>query len=143
MIIGIPWLILRDSIWQANEFSLVRVFGIAIFIFGLIILFLSHRHVYRPSQWTRQEIPFDEPNQIVTHGIYRHTRNPMMDGLYLMLLGETLFFESWALFYFLTFVVIGSVTVIIFWEEPRLEKKFGDTYREYKKNVARFIPQIF
>lgn len=143
MVIGMPWLILGNGIWTAGEFSASKVFAILLFALGLIISFLSQRQVYKPDQWTKQEVPFDEPNRLVVKGIYRYSRNPMMVGLYLMLFSEALFFKSWALFYFLIFVVMGSVAVIMFVEEPRLEKKFGDAYRKYKKDVYRFIPKLF
>ena len=143
MVIGIPWLILGNNMWTVSEFSLGKVLAALLFVFGLILSFLSQRRVYKPEQWTTQEIPFDEPNQLVIQGLYRYTRNPMMDGLYLMLLSEALFFKSWALFYFLIFVVVVSVMVVMCWEEPRLEKKFGDAYLRYKKGVPRFIPKLF
>lgn len=143
MVIGIPWLILGNSIWVIGSFSLVKAFAVFLFFTGLIFLFLSQRRVYNPKQWVTQEIPLKEPGQLVIQGLYRFTRNPQMVGLYLTLFGEALFFKSWALFYFLIFVVIVSVVVIVFVEEPRLEKKFGEAYRKYKKEVPRFIQKLF
>lgn len=143
IVIGVPWLILGNSIWAAGQFSLVKALVVFLFITGLILSFLSQRRVYKPKQWTTQEAPFKEPDQLVIQGPYHYTRNPMMVGLYLMLFSEALFFKSWALFYFLIFVVMVSVLVIVFVEEPRLEKKFGDVYLKYKKEVPRFIPKLF
>jgi protein-S-isoprenylcysteine O-methyltransferase Ste14 len=37
--------------------------------------------------------------------------------------------------------VINAIWFIIY-EEPNLEKKFGDEYREYKRNVPRWIPRL-
>ena len=143
MVIGIPWLIVGNGIWTAGEFSLIKALAVFLFITGLVLGFLSQRSVYKREQWTTQKTPLEEPNELVIQGFNRYTRNPMMVGLYLMLLGEVLFFGSWALFYFLAFVVMGSTAVIVFVEEPRLEKKFGNDYRKYKKEVSRFIPKLF
>lgn len=143
MVIGVPWLIVGNSIWAVGQFSLVKALVAFLFIVGLILSFLSQRRVYKPKQWTTQETPLEEPDQLVIQGLYHYIRNPMMVGLYLMLFSEALFFKSWALFYFLIFVVMVSVVVIVFVEEPRLEKKFGDVYRKYKKDIPRFIPKLF
>ena len=143
IILGIPWLILGNSIFTIGQFTPIKLSAAPLFVLGLTLLFLSQRRVYKPEQWTKQTMPFDEPNQLVTQGIYRHSRNPMMCGLYLMLLSEALFFRSWTLFYFLIFVIVVSTLVITLVEEPRLEKRFGDVYRKYKKEVPRFIPKLF
>ena len=85
--------------------------------------------------------PFDPPKKLVIQGPYIHMRNPMMAGVLLVLLGEALFFGSvplgvWFLFFFgLCLVLIPA------WEEPDLEKRFGEPYREYKSQVPRWIPK--
>ena len=32
--------------------------------------------------------------------------------------------------------------VVVYGEEPGLEKRFGDSYREYRRNVRRWLPRI-
>ena len=32
--------------------------------------------------------------------------------------------------------------VVVYLEEPGLEKRFGDSYREYRLNVRRWVPRI-
>ena len=32
--------------------------------------------------------------------------------------------------------------VVVYSEEPGLEKRFGDSYREYRRNVRRWLPRI-
>ena len=41
--------------------------------------------------------PWDPPRKLVVAGPYRHVRNPMISGVLLMLIAETLFFGSWPL----------------------------------------------
>jgi protein-S-isoprenylcysteine O-methyltransferase Ste14 len=31
---------------------------------------------------------------------------------------------------------------VVYLEEPGLEKRFGDSYREYRRNVPRWVPRI-
>jgi protein-S-isoprenylcysteine O-methyltransferase Ste14 len=43
----------------------------------------------------------------------------------------------WAIIFF----IINNVFFLIY-EEPNLEKRFGEQYRKYKKEVPRWIPKI-
>lgn len=83
-----------------------------------------------------------EPVHLVISGPYRHVRNPMISGVLSILLGEAALTASgWLLAWFvvfLTFQVIG----IRFWEEPRLVRRFGSEYLDYRRNVPRWIPRI-
>jgi protein-S-isoprenylcysteine O-methyltransferase Ste14 len=75
--------------------------------------------------------------------LYKRTRNPMMLGLFLTIVGIGLligssFFTLWSL--------IGFIPAIIFWlkfvEERELEMRFGQSYREYKQRVPFLIPSF-
>ena len=75
-------------------------------------------------------------------GPYRYVRNPMISGVAVMLLGEALFHGSWVIgIWFGVFVYINHVYCILS-EEPGLEKRFGESYRAYKKEVPRWIPRL-
>ena len=82
--------------------------------------------------------PFDPPRKLVIQGPYIYMRNPMMVAVCLVLSGEALLFASallglWFLFFF------GLCLVLIpLWEEPDLENRFGESYREYKQKVPRW-----
>lgn len=75
-------------------------------------------------------------------GVYRHVRNPMMLGVFCILLGEAILFGSpWLLGWFGIFVAVNMI-VIPLAEEPGLAKRFGDDYVRYKQNVPRWIPRL-
>tara|TARA_B110001454_G_scaffold36440_1_gene35954 strand:+ start:245 stop:733 length:489 start_codon:yes stop_codon:yes gene_type:complete len=82
--------------------------------------------------------PFDPPRKLVIRGPYIYMRNPMMVAVCLVLSGEALLFASvplglWFLFFF------GLCLILIpLWEEPDLDKRFGESYREYKQKVPRW-----
>ena len=85
--------------------------------------------------------PWDPPRRLVVAGPYRHSRNPMITGVLLMLGAESLFFGSWYLLGWLAlFFLINSVHLSGF-EEPGLERRFGEDYRRYKASVPRWIPR--
>jgi protein-S-isoprenylcysteine O-methyltransferase Ste14 len=82
--------------------------------------------------------PFDPPKLLVARGIYRYTRNPMYSGVLLILLSETLLFASRALLIYVVAVFAGFHLYVLLFEEPRLRKRFGESYREYCHAVPRW-----
>jgi protein-S-isoprenylcysteine O-methyltransferase Ste14 len=86
--------------------------------------------------------PWDPPKKLVIRGPYRHVRNPMITGALLILLAETLLFQSWPLSIWMVVFFIGNTIYFRFIEEKGLEKRFGDDYRKYKARVPRWIPRL-
>lgn len=86
--------------------------------------------------------PWEATKKLVIRGPYKYVRNPMIMGVLLVLIGETLLFNSVAIgFWFLSFTMISTL-YFKYIEEPALEKRFGNPYTEYKKGVNRWIPKI-
>jgi protein-S-isoprenylcysteine O-methyltransferase Ste14 len=84
--------------------------------------------------------PIDPPRQLVVQGLYRYVRNPMYLGVLLLLLGETAFFKSIVLLqYTLAWFIIVNLFVV-FYEEPALRHRFGDSYERYLRSVHRWLP---
>ena len=85
--------------------------------------------------------PWSPTQRLVVVGVYRYVRNPMITGVFCLLLAEVLFFGSLALLGWLMIFVVLNLIYIPFLEEPRLEKRFGEDYTQYKQNVPRWIPR--
>lgn len=86
--------------------------------------------------------PLHPPKKFVVRGPYRYTRNPMMVGSWLMLIGEALILNSVALLLFTVFISLpAGVLFVTKHEEPDLEERFGNEYLEYKRKVPRWIPK--
>jgi protein-S-isoprenylcysteine O-methyltransferase Ste14 len=83
-----------------------------------------------------------EPVHLVVRGPYRHVRNPMITGVLCILLGEAAVTASGALLLWFAIFLAFQTTVIPFWEEPHLVKRFGSEYVDYRRNVPRWIPRI-
>ena len=86
--------------------------------------------------------PWDPPKRLVVAGPYRHVRNPMLTSVFLMQGAEALLFNSWAIFIFLVICVFANMLYFPFVEEKNLEKRFGESYREYCRNVPRWLPRL-
>ena len=68
-------------------------------------------------------------------------RNPMITGVATLLVGEAVFFGSlWLLAWAALFAIVNQINFIVA-EEPQLERRFGDEYRAYKRNVPRWLPR--
>jgi protein-S-isoprenylcysteine O-methyltransferase Ste14 len=83
--------------------------------------------------------PFQRSTSLVTHGIYRYTRNPMYLGMVVLLIGAAVLFASLSVWLpvLLFFLIIEHGFVRA--EEPFLEELFGDEYRRYRERVRRWL----
>ncbi len=86
--------------------------------------------------------PWDAPRHFVAVGPYRWVRNPIYIGALLVVLGEAWLFHSYALLVYAGAMAFGFHLFIVIYEEPRLESKFGETYREYRREVWRWLPRL-
>ena len=83
--------------------------------------------------------PFDEATILVTSGFYRHTRNPMYMGMFLMLAGSAFLMGSiGAALPVLAFMLIIRNNFVM-GEERFLEASFGQQYLDYKSTVRRWF----
>lgn len=81
-----------------------------------------------------------EPVNLVVRGPYRHVRNPMMSGVFGILLGEVLLTTSpWLLCWFLLFLTVVAIAIRVV-EEPHLVKRYGSQYEDYRRHVPRWVP---
>ena len=86
--------------------------------------------------------PWDPTQKLVVQGPYRHVRNPMISGVWCILLGESVLLGSVPVFIFaLLFVTINHVYFITS-EEPGLMRRFGEEYLLYRKAVPRWVPRL-
>ena len=85
--------------------------------------------------------PWDPTRKLVVSGPYAYVRNPMLSGVFLILLAEALAVQSWVIaLWFVLFVAINAVYFPLS-EEPGLRRRFGAEYEEYCRNVPRFLPR--
>jgi protein-S-isoprenylcysteine O-methyltransferase Ste14 len=86
--------------------------------------------------------PWDPTRELVDVGAYRFSRNPMKGGLFLVLAGEALVTQSTAVAVWLACFVVVNVVYIRLHEEPGLERRFGERYRDYCARVPRWWPSL-
>jgi protein-S-isoprenylcysteine O-methyltransferase Ste14 len=77
--------------------------------------------------------------ELVHSGLYRYSRNPMYVGALLIALGYALWFQSLALVTYWFAVLLFFHMVIVVYEEPSLERRFGQAWTAYRRRVPRWL----
>jgi len=136
-----PWEIFVATRHQVvTDVRVVRYAGLVPFILGACVCLWCVKDFVLRGRGT--PAPFDPPARLVVQGLYRYVRNPMYVGLFLVLVGEAMFYASlFVLLYALLFVAAAHI-FIIFYEEPTLKRKFGESYGQYIKSVPRWLPRM-
>jgi len=127
-----------ESDWTIH-FGLSLICGLLLIALRLVVMGLTISSFIRIGKGTLA--PWSPTEKLVIKGLYRYVRNPMIMGVLTVLVGESVLVRSeniltWAG----TFFLINTFYFIVY-EEPSLEKRFGDEYRAYKKHVGRWIPR--
>lgn len=125
--------------WPTGQVA-SQLVGVAVLGVGLLLFIASLRRFATEGNGTLA--PWDPPRALVVRGPYRFVRNPMISGVIFVLFGEALVLLSpphgvWAA----AFLAINLVYIPLV-EEPQLEQRFGDSYREYRRHVPPFLPRL-
>ena len=113
-----------------------NLFGLLIVGFGVYLVFHSVRLLL--SHNTTVEVDRN-PSSLVTKYPYSYSRNPIYLGMLLIALGTATIISSLSAFIapIMFFLVVN--TIIIPFEENRLQKNFGIEYERYKGLVRRWL----
>jgi protein-S-isoprenylcysteine O-methyltransferase Ste14 len=124
------------AILPAAQLVLGAVFSAA----GLLLLIVTIRLIIRIGKGTLA--PWDPTRKLVLQGPYRYTRNPMISGVALLLLGESILLGSWVLLCWFAFFVIVNTIYLKVSEEPGLARRFGREYLTYREAVPMWMPRL-
>ncbi|RPH04081.1 MAG: isoprenylcysteine carboxylmethyltransferase family protein [bacterium TMED144] len=129
---------LSKSIFPSFVFSYKLEIGIVVSIAGLLLLAVSVKSFIN-NNTTINPLNLKKSTYLVTNGLFRFSRNPMYLGMLLFLVGTSIILN-----------IIGGLIISILFifymnffqiipEEKALENLFGKDYRNYKKNIRRWI----
>jgi protein-S-isoprenylcysteine O-methyltransferase Ste14 len=131
-------IVVTTRAWERASVASVLV-GAAAWIAGFALLVRTSRLFARHGGALA---PWNPPTSIVLVGPYRYVRNPMISGIFLMLIGEATAFLSHWLGGWFCFFVLAQFAYVYFDEEPALRKRFGAAYEQYCREVPRWIPRL-
>lgn len=132
----------------ANEFNLPLVstqeffhseliawVGVMLCMIGLSLLLWS---LVSFGQSFRVGIDTDQPNQLITTGIFAYSRNPIYVAFAIILFGQFLIFSNWILLLYLG-AAIWLFNRQVIREESFLKEHYGEEYFEYCSQVRRYF----
>jgi protein-S-isoprenylcysteine O-methyltransferase Ste14 len=139
---GLPTLAYRIDLaypqWHL-ELACLRIAGVLLFIAALAMYCWSSYLLTHHGRGAYVE--FDPPAQLVVTGPFRWMRNPIAASVVLMLLGEAIALSSTGIFLlFLLAIPLAHLQATRI-EEPRLAKRFGPAYLDYRRQVPRWLPR--
>lgn len=85
---------------------------------------------------------FENPRHLIIRGPYWYVRNPMYLAQLVILFGNFLWFGSPLLLLYLTNYTLAVCLLVILYEEPLLNRLFGEEYELYRRHVPRWIPRL-
>ncbi|MCP4140425.1 MAG: isoprenylcysteine carboxylmethyltransferase family protein [Chloroflexi bacterium] len=134
------------SIWalithpqNLSTFSVQSIIGLALVIIGLIIMIVGQATLRRNYSGT---VVIRDDHQLITHGIYRFTRNPIYLGLIMVVIGLPVYAASLRGF-LASLILIPIILNRIRLEEKLLTAEFQDTFQKYKETTKKLIPFIY
>ncbi len=111
------------------------ILGFLFFVLGTWTALRAERTFHRHGT---QAAPWRPTKALVTTGLFAKTRNPMYEGLGIVLFACVLLFASdWSLLCGIVAALVLHFGVVRR-EEHYLTRKFGDEYRAYMKRVPRY-----
>lgn len=142
LIPSIMWLVSgRPELFTAETLRLVigailAIDGLAISVWSIV--YMRYKGNGNPMDAFGHEVA-PRTKHLMTDGPYRLSRNPMLTGTFVYLIGICTWLWTWqALAVFIIFVVIMLVQVRT--EESRLRRDFGEEYEAYCRRTGRFLP---
>jgi len=137
----VPWLITRWRVPARVPGGLpARTAGAALILAGSAVVIDCFARFALQGRGT--PAPIAPTKYLVASGSYRHVRNPMYVALQAMIAGQALLLGRPLLFFY---NLASSIPVVVFvrlYEEPALERMFGDEYRRYRQHVPRWLPRL-
>lgn len=132
------WWLARASV-SFDAMPLVRgAFALLLLIKGVWMV-VAGLIAFRRADTTVNPMTPEASSQVVQHGIYRHTRNPMYLGFLFVL-------TAWAVWLAAPWALLGPVLYVVWMtrfqivpEERALAERFGDNYRDYCQGTRRWV----
>lgn len=133
------WLIDRALPQLRLAFPGRHALAIAVAAVGIVVSVSGVRE-FRRARTTVNPLKPHESSSLVSSGIYARTRNPMYLGLAVVLTGWAIALANPATLLLMLPLTVAYLTRFqIHPEERALEKKFGDEFRAYTRQVPRWL----
>ena len=132
--VGLRYLIAPPPLPGSRTVQLVA--GAVVLAAGLALGVPAVRMMKKSGQDPK---PWKPSPELLARGIYRYTRNPIYVGMMLSQIGIGIMLGNlWVVLLAAPFLVVVHYTAVLR-EEAYLDEKFGEPYRQYRKQVRRYL----
>ena len=132
---------INDQLWVDN--ILLKIAGSLVVLLGVYITYKSFKN-YDIKEFVgiTAESTDTLQNNLVVEGYHKYVRHPVYLATIILFIGYFIFSPTYtSLIYLITTIIYLQIGISL--EENKLEAKFGDSYRNYKKDVPKLIPRKF
>lgn len=144
-LLALVWLFFRQPVdWLLTPGKISRFSGALLLAVGMVILWLAFRH-YSFREFAGLDVGKEENGtgeKLNTSGLNAWVRHPLYLGTLFMVAGGWLLYPT-AAATGIGISVLAYLPFGIYWEEQKLVRQYGETYRNYQKQVKRLIPGIW
>ena len=129
---------LSRSYFPEFSFSILNSLSTISFVLGITV-FATAVSSFKRQNTTVNPISIEKASSLVVNGVFKYSRNPMYLGMLFILLGLTFKFN---LIGGLLFTSLFMIFISIFQikpEEAAMEKLFDQEWKDYIKNVRRWL----
>lgn len=116
------------------------VVGLVLYALAIIIEKKCRKHLKLRILVGIPELSDKDPGQLLTDGIYAHTRNPRYLDIMIAMVGWSLIL-NYQVMYWLALLCIPGFYAVTLLEERELRERFGAPYEDYLRQVPRLVPR--
>lgn len=136
----IPWVITGWRFpWTGGWVWPVAIGGAVVVLSGVLVLLDAFARFARADGTPAPPMP---TGHLVVVGPYRYVRNPMYLAVLAIILGQALLSRSGGALLYAGIVLLAVRLFVLGYEQPTLEREYGDEYREYRRHVRGWIPRV-
>ncbi len=120
------------------SFSILNSLSTISFVLGITV-FATAVSSFKRQNTTVNPISIEKASSLVVNGVFKYSRNPMYLGMLFILLGLTFKFNLIGGLLFTSSFMIFISKFQIKPEEAAMEKLFDQEWKDYIKNVRRWL----
>jgi len=135
----IPWL---ATGWQTEHelWAPVRIGAALLLAAGAAVLLRAFASFVLEGIGT--PAPIAPTERLVVGGLYRYVRNPMYLAVLAAIVGQALLFGDVGLVIYAAVLWLTFAAFVRWYEEPHLEREYGEAYDAYRRAVAAWFPKL-
>jgi methanethiol S-methyltransferase len=118
-----------------------RLAGILVGISGLIIMITCIKKYFMSLSGLLSLVKETSYNTLIITGIHKYVRHPLYLGTFGFIWGAFLCYPFWTILIADTIITLYTLIAIRF-EEDKLVKEYGKSYKEYQQRVPKLIPSF-